>query len=102
MPVLKDFRHTREITLPNYEDSKVVIYHSLLAGDSDLIVELQRELKPSKVLSLLPKLIKEWNFTDESGTILPITPENINLLSDDDLKFIIDQVQEFAESLKKK
>lgn len=102
MPVLKDFRHTKEITLPSYEDSRVVVYHSLLAGDSDLIVELQRELKPSKVLLLLPKLIKEWNFTDEGGNVLPITPENINLLGDDDLKFIIDQVQEFAESLKKK
>jgi hypothetical protein len=102
MPVLKDFRHTKEITLPGYAESKVVIFHSLLAGDSDLIVELQRDLKPSKIILILPKLIKEWNFTDENGAVLPITPENVNLLDDKDLKFMIEQVQEFAESIKKK
>jgi len=102
MPVLKDFRHTKEITLPGYADSRVVIFHSLLAKDTDLVVDMQQDMKPSKVLLVLPKLIKEWNFTNEDGSPTPITAENINLLEDEDIKFIVEQVQEFAESLKKK
>lgn len=102
MPVLKDFRQTREITLPGYPDSKVVIYHSLLAKDTDLVVDMQEDMKPSKVLLVLPKLIKEWNFTNEDGSPTPITAENVNLLQDDDIKFIVEQVQDFAEKLKKK
>ncbi len=101
MPILKDFRHFKEITLPSFEDSKVVIYHSLLAKDVDLAIDLQNG-KVSQILLVLPKLIKEWNFTDEAGVVLPITPENVNLIPQDDLIYIIEQVKEFAEDIKKK
>jgi len=102
MPVLKDFRHIKEIELPSYPESKVVIYSSLLTKDTDLATDLQEGKKATQLLMMMPKLIKEWNFTNDAGEVLPITAENINLIDHDDLLFIIEQVEAFSESLKKK
>lgn len=103
MPVLKkDFRNTKSITIPGYPDSEVVIYDSVLVSESDIFGELQQNPdKPSNVLRALPKIIKAWNFTDESGKDLPVNPESLNMLRDSDLEFIINEFHKFAEEVKK-
>lgn len=43
-------------------------------------------------VGILTKLIKAWNFNDESGSILPITAENVRLLPITDMALITDAV----------
>lgn len=52
----------------------------------------------SKMLHLF---IKEWNFTDENDQLLPITPENIELLRMDAVTKLSEVIKEFAEEQKK-
>ena len=101
MPILKDFRTTKTITLPSWADSKVEIYHSLLVGDlkninhkSDNQVEL--------IVESLPAFIKSWNFTDEAGQTLEINRENLNFLQMEDVTYIGEQIIEFGDEIKKK
>jgi len=102
MPVLKDFRQTKKISLKAYQDSEIEIFNSVLAKDGDVLMELQRNPESiAKLIEVLPKFIKSWNFQNEQGEILPITPENINLLSFEALTEIVDHIKEFSDSLKK-
>jgi hypothetical protein len=102
MPILKDFRHIKTISVPSYPDSQITIYNSLLAKDSDDLIELQEKPSATRILEVLPKLIKEWNFTDENNALLPINSDNLNFLSDTDLLHILEKIKEFNEELKKK
>ncbi len=101
MPVLKDFRVTRTITLPSIPDSKVEIVDSLLVGE---LASLDTNDKNPihLAMTMLPKMIKAWNFTDESGKALDITAENLGFLKSEDVKFLIDQVTELSAESKKK
>lgn len=102
MPVLKDFRQTKKITLSRHEGSEIEIYNSVLARDGDCLMELQENPNSvAKLIEVLPKFIKGWNFDDEKGNPLPVNSEAINLLSFEDLTEIVDQVKEYSDSLKK-
>lgn len=89
MPVLQDFRKTKEIELPSYPDSEVEIYDSILFGES-------ADLK-NTTTGLVAKLIKSWNFTDKDGVEMPVTSENVALLRSDDVAFIMEQVKDFLD-----
>lgn len=103
MPILKDFRQTKKITLKNHEGGEIEIFNSVLARDSDGLTELQENPgKISLLLDALPKFIKSWNFQDDKGVLLPINGDNLNLFSMDDLTEIVDAIKDFSESLKKK
>ena len=103
MPVLKkDFRLTKEINLPSYPDAKVVIFNSMTTRESDEMVNLDKDPKPSNLLRVLPKLIKSWNFTDDNETVLEINEETLNLFAQEDLIYIANQIKEFNEGVKKK
>lgn len=101
MPVLKDFRQTKTITLPSYPDSKVEIYDSLLVGDLPSIDPNEKNLVKTS-LEALPKFIKSWNFTDEAEQALPVTRENMNFLKEVDARFIFEAITEFNDEIKKK
>lgn len=99
MPILTDIRKTRELSLPSYPDSKVVIFPSFLVGDLTEVDLTDDSLKNG--VKTLAHIIKEWNFTDEEGKVLPITEENINKLASVDVDFILKEIKIFAEEEKK-
>lgn len=101
MPVLSDFRQTKVISLPSYPDSKVEIYDSLLVGDLPALNPDEKNLIKLSI-EMLPKFIKSWNFTDETGQALAITRENLNFMKESDAKFIFEQITEFNADIKKK
>lgn len=94
MPVLKDIRTIKEIILPSFPDSKVVIYDSILVGDL-------WAMDKQDPLYIFVKLIKEWNFTDDKGAAMPVNIENLKLLSASDLNFMAEQTKEFQQLAKK-
>lgn len=101
MPKLFDIRSTKEISLPSFSDSKVIIYDSLLVGDMAEI-DYKENNQVKLTLDILPKFIKEWNFTDETGKELIITKENLGFLKQEDIKFMVDEIIELSKISKKK
>ena len=102
MPVLKDFRRTKTIAVPSYPDSQITVYNSLLAKDADGVMELKENPSAKILLEVLPKFIASWNFTNEQNEPLPITSDNLNFLSEEDLMSIIEEIKKFNDEIKKK
>lgn len=101
MPILKDFRITKEVSLPSFPDSKIVIYDSLLVGDiGGIDYKNSNELQQS--IETLPLFIKSWNFTDEEDKELPISRESLGFLKIADLQFLGEAIMSFTEDSKKK
>lgn len=101
MPVLKDLRQTKTISLPSYPDSQVEIYDSVLIGDLSK-VNFQNDNQMEMTIEALPRFIKSWNFTDDSGKTLEINRENLNFLSQEDAVFLLNSIQQFNKEIKKK
>lgn len=101
MPILKDFRQTKVITLPSFPDSKVEIFDSLLVGDMSGI-NYGDGNQLALAVQAIPRFIKSWNFTDENGKDLPINEESIKFLKEADAKFLLDSITEFNREIKKK
>lgn len=101
MPVLKDFRATKEISLPSFPDSKVVIYDSMLVGEMTAI-DFKSENEFEQIIQSLPLFIKSWNFTDEAGVTMEINKENLGFLKIEDVQFLGDSIMAFSAELKKK
>lgn len=100
MPILKDFRESKVISLPSFPDSKVEIYDSLLIGQASAIDFSSSDLE--QIIQSLPLMIKSWNFTDEKGKDLEINRENLGFLKIEDVKFLGEQFKSFKEEVKKK
>ncbi len=100
MPILKDFRKTKEIVLPSYEDSKLEVYDSILVGDISTIDFKSNDIE--QIIQSLPLFIKKWNFTDEDGKDMPITRENLNFLQMADVQYLTEEIMKFNEESKKK
>lgn len=101
MPILKDFRECKTITLPRFPDSKLEIYDSILVGKMS-VIDFKSENQLEQIMQSLPLFIKSWNFTDEEGKDLEINQDNIGFLNIDDLKYISEQIMQFSEEVKKK
>ena len=101
MPILKDFRETKTIELPNWKDSKVEIYDSLLVGDMAKM-DTKSNNPVEQVINSLHLFIKSWNFTDEGGQTLEITRENLNFLKAEDITVISNAITELNAEVKKK
>ncbi len=104
MPVLKDFRQTRVITLPSFPDSKVEIYSALLVRDMTNFNFAKGEDDAIKfILEKLPLYIKSWNFDDEvTKQTMEINADNLGFLKEDDLIYLVNQITEFQLEVKKK
>lgn len=100
MPVLKDFRTTKKISLPSFEGSEVEIYGSLLVGDIKGIDYKTNDLQQS--VDTIPLFIKSWNFTNEAGEMLEINGENIGFLQIADIEYLSQQIMAFEAESKKK
>lgn len=102
MPVLKDFRPTKTLTLPSFPESRVEVYDSLLVGEVAVLSGADTENKILFGLRMLPHYIKAWNFTDEAGVVLPIDEKNLGFLKEDDVVFLLNEIAAFAVEGKKK
>jgi len=90
MPVLTANIPTKRIVLPASskpdDEAYVEVAEEVLM---DVMYDIDLELPQMVVaVQVLAKIIKNWNFTDESGAKAPITPENVRLLPMADIAFI--------------
>jgi hypothetical protein len=83
--------YTKRVDLTNYPEEAYVVLRTnpkvsdWEGFDTDNVKESQYEI--------LARLMTEWNFTDEQGTVLPISAENIkNALSVFDITLISEQI----------
>jgi len=95
MPILKDVRETKTVELPSFENSKVVLYKTLLTGQVKELENSKDEME--RGIKTLILLIKEWNFTNEKNEPLPINEESINMLPIKDLRFLIIKILSFFD-----
>ncbi len=93
--VLKDSRTVSIIKLPSFPGSKVELYDGLLFGD---LRELEKYEKDSeRGIQGLLKLIKSWNFTNETDEPLEISEASLNLLPIKDLTILMNKAAEIAK-----
>lgn len=101
MPVLKDFRLTKTISLKEHEGSEIIIFNSVLSGESDKLMNLQEEQSIKAMINALPLFIKSWNFTDESGKSMKVTSQALNYLGENGLAELIEEIKTFTTDTKK-
>lgn len=100
---LKDFRQTKSISLPGYENSNVEIYDGILYGDAADVAALQKNAdNPDAIARALVRLIKKWNFADEKGEAIPVNEDSIKLLSIEAVTYLAEQCAEYMQESKKK
>ena len=92
---------TVEISLPNYPDSKIVIYKKAPFG---LVGHFKAGMEPIEVARMaLPRMIVEWNMLDMDGNVMAITQDNIETLPADDVMALLTHVTDsIGPTLKKK
>jgi len=100
MPVLKDFRRTKKISLSKHEGSEIEIYDGIIVKDA-MGFNLENPQNANS-LELIPKMIKDWNFTNEKEEKLPINMESLELLDMESLTELTNTINEFANLVKKK
>jgi len=97
--VFGDVRKVKEIELPSFTGSKIVVYSSLLVGDLDGI-DLTSKADILGIKSL-PKMIKSWNFVDEAGKPIEINEASIKKLPAVDVGFMVEEIVKMSASEKK-
>lgn len=55
-------------------------YVKILTNPKSDLFEKAQEEGAVFIKQIIPYLIREWNFADENGNILAITPENVNAM----------------------
>ncbi|KKN71736.1 hypothetical protein LCGC14_0418020 [marine sediment metagenome] len=90
---------TKEITVPGYEGSKVIMLKKAPWGAFSDIKPGISEVEMATIL--LPAIIKGWNFDDEDGKPLEISKENIRRLPMEVVLYLLEQTVANS-SLKKK
>jgi len=100
---LKDLRPTKTIALPSFEGSEVVIYGAFVAGDIFDMPEGFDDKNPRRehLVKLLPKIVKSWNFMDESDADIPVTEEALRSLPPEDLVHLLNEFVDFQQEVKK-
>ena len=99
MPTLNRERETKKVTLEDDDNGELEIYTDVLIGDVIGLVDNDIS-EGDKMIQLLPKLIKSWNYTEEDGSPTPITGENIQRLTAKSLSKLTEFLN-FQEDAKK-
>lgn len=96
----KEFRQTKEITLP-ISGVTIDTYSSILIGDLGNVDLGKGGLDTN--LEIIAKVIREWNFYDKEEDEKPyeISVENIKKLPVPDFEFLIKELEVFATQQKK-
>jgi hypothetical protein len=101
--VLQRDRPTKEVKLPS-TGITIEIYASLLMSDAEALNTkelLSGSMSQTKIL--ITKLIKKWNWYETADALepLPVTPENVGMISADDIPIITTAIEEFQREQKK-
>lgn len=96
--IISDFRKTKEISLPSYKDSKVVIYSGLLFGQA-MNINHGNELE--RVTLALPQFIKEWNLFKAPNEPMPVNADSLKVLNMEDVTYLAEEVKKFVDEEKK-
>jgi len=89
-PLLEDIRETKIIELPSFKNSKIIIYDQLLGNQNYEVSECKNDYEAG--IKTLKYLIKEWNFIDKDGKILPIDEKTLGNLPSSDLTFVFKEI----------
>lgn len=83
-----------ELTLPSSTADDPALVTVDLNVNGGVMLDAIDSGTNTSVLSagVLASVIKKWNFTDESGEVVPITPENVRRLSIGDVTFLSEKV----------
>lgn len=95
MPILEEVIPNKKIVLPASSKPDDEAWVEVAQGaNMDLVDGLTDDETQSKVALaaiVLSRIIKAWNFTDKTGNIASITPENIRKLPLTDIAYISEQ-----------
>jgi len=118
MPILKDLRKTIEVDLP-ITKGKVWIYDTMLAADaleiekiyvsetsvsaSDAETEGRKiSIRASKYYEAMDVTLKimiaKWDFTNEDGSPVEVTPDNVKKLPKSDYDYLNKKINEVTEA----
>jgi len=89
MPKLTDTRKILKLSIKSIEGSEVTIRDGLLGSDATIAFGNGKMNDAERSLSVLSKMITDWNLTDESGKKLPVTLENLKRLNIIDITDLI-------------
>jgi len=90
---------TKEVTIPNYEGSKVTLLSKAPWAAFTNITSDMTEVDVAIII--LPHVIQKWNFDGDDGKPLEISEESVKLLPLDVVVFLMNQFA-MRSSLKKK
>jgi len=90
MPILKDSRPVKTLTLP---ESKITltIKDGFMAADIQAILAEQNQI--AQTMILISRIIIDWDAEDENGQKLAVTADNVSLVPISDLKYIQENME---------
>lgn len=91
MPVLGGQRETKKVILDDDQNGEVELYtNATIADVAHLTDDTMSE--GERLVKLLPKLIKSWNYTDENEVLLEINDDNVGKLSAKSLNKLVEVI----------
>lgn len=104
MPVLKNRELVKEFVLPSTknlpkEDQAIVAMDVSPIKTGDVVGVSQGMTEGEASVRMLYERIKSWNYTDETGNLLPVSFDNVKALDIDDFKFLEGQISGVDSSL---
>lgn len=88
MPVFKDYRNTKEVSLSSIPGSKIILFDKVITGDLLKLQSVENDFE--RAIKLLACLIKEWNLTNEQGNSLPVE-ETLKNFDANDVAWLVEQ-----------
>jgi hypothetical protein len=91
MPVLKNLAQTKTVVLPSTkalgedEQIKVTLYTDV---EATKMIQIDESTDTNKAGRIIALYVAKWNLTNEDGTPLDVTPENVARLAYGDFKFL--------------
>lgn len=83
-----------------YSDAQVKLRTRLTTAEMKSLYE-DRSDELGALVKILAGVIVEWDFTEEDGTPIAVTPEAINRIDGEDFMVLTDSIRKFAENLEK-
>jgi hypothetical protein len=95
----------KKLTLKSNPDYWVEVVTDLKYGDLKSFASMDKDGGVDFAASadvFLQTIIKNWNLDDDAGTVLPVTPENINRLSQADALLIMNEATALVDTEEQK
>lgn len=92
-------RPTKRITLPSNPRYWVEIFSSLKYKEQHALASTLKDGEVDGMAAadlMLRSMIAGWNLDDDAGQVVPVTPENIELLEKQDVEAILTALQSVA------